>query len=183
MMFRLSPMVMAIFFSSLTWADNSFPDSLPNTSPSLQKCHETAIDVMAFIDVADAALYLFDCNKLPEIRGEKQLSFLYHRAIKGADFVEAAETLLKRNLSVADYKAIEVELKRFNAAYEDVKDGDSYDIRQTQNGLYLFKNGRQLAHSSSSLLAESYYQIWFGTDPFDTDLKQDLLAPISNQYN
>lgn len=183
MMLKLFPMIMTILFSSVTSANNSFPDSVVDTSPSLQKCHETAISVMAFIDVADAAIYRPDCSKLPEIRGKKQLSFLYHRSIESSDFIEASETLLKRNLTAAEYRNIETELQQFNAAYEDVNAGDSYDIRQTQDGLYLFKNGRQLAHSPSSTLAESYYQIWFGADPFDTDLKEDLLAPISNQPN
>ncbi len=180
MILRRLILVTTLFFSSQTWAENSFPDSVKTTSTPLEKCHETAIDVMVFIDVADVALYLADCNKLPETSGKKQLSFLYHRTIEGDDFVEAAETLLKRNLSSADYKAIEAELKRFNAAYEDVESGDSYDIRQMQNGLYLFKNGRQLAYSSSSLLAESYYQIWFGADPFNKVLKEQLLAPVAN---
>lgn len=181
MMLKILSVVMALFFSGSIIAEDRFPDSVNIPSSSLDKCHETEISVMAFIDVADAALYLKDCKTLPDIEGAKQLSFFYHRSIEGNDFIEAAETLLQRNLTTAQYKSIEAELKRFNANYEDIDEGDSYDIRQTQDGLYLFKNGRQLAYSSSSILAESYYQIWFGTAPFDADLKEDLLAPISNQ--
>ncbi|WP_417499955.1 chalcone isomerase family protein [Methylophaga sp.] len=156
-------------------ADVRFQDTVKTTSSTLQKCNETSITVMAFVDVADAAFYLPDCNFLPDIAGEKQLSFYYHRSITADDFIEASETLLERNLTSTEYSKIEDELTRFNANYQDVEDGDVYDIRKTKSGLYLLKNGQQISHSSSIELTNFYYQIWFGPKPFNKGMKETLL--------
>lgn len=168
---------LTMLFCTALMADERFQNTAVTTSSTLQKCNETSIKVMAFVDVADAALYLTDCGDLPAIDGEKQLSFHYHRDISADDFIEASETLLQRNLTSVEYAKIEAELVKFNANYEDVKEGDVYDIRQTKSGLYLLKNGQQIAHSSSAELATYYYQIWFGQKPFNKAMKKALVSP------
>ena len=165
-----------LFLPLMTYAED-FPSNISLSNGQLQKCSQTEITVMMFIDVAKAALFSSDCAQLPRLTDELQLSFIYQRDFKGEDFVEAAETLLQRNLSRDEYQQIESELDRFNQHYQAVKEGDRYDVRLTRAGLYLIKNDEVISHSSSLVLGKRYYQIWFGQKPFNDKMKQALLMP------
>lgn len=154
-----------------------FPENISLKNGQLQKCSQTEITVMKFIDVAKAALFSSDCSRLPRLTDDLQLSFIYQRDFAGEDFIEAAETLLQRNLSETDYQQIETELDNFNQHYQAVEEGDRYDIRLTRAGLYLIKNDEVISHSSSLVLGKRYYQIWFGQKPFNDKMKQALLSP------
>lgn len=168
--------LLTLLFAPASLAD-AFSSRIDTEHGELAKCSQTEISVMKFINVADAALYSSDCSRLPDLTQNLQLSFIYHRDIAGEDFIEAAETLLKRNLSDTEFTKIKADLDEFNAAYESVAEGDRYDIRRNQSGLSLFKNGRLIGEHPSLMLGQSYYQIWFGDKPFNDDLKQSLLKP------
>lgn len=173
---RTASFIIAIVLSQSSIAAD-FTDSVSTDEGVLSKCSQTEISVMKFIDVADAALYSSDCQQLPVLADDVQLSFIYHREIAAEDFIEAAETLLRRNLSASDYQQIEREMESFNAGYESVAEGDRYDIRRSNAGLALFKNQRLVSQHPSDRLGERYYAIWFGDNPFNQKLKQDLLQP------
>ncbi|GEM_PF-2047307 len=175
-MIRIACFLLTTVFASNSVAD-AFSSHVETDFGQLSKCSQTEISVMKFIHVADAALYSSDCSRLPGLTNELQLSFIYHREIAAEDFIEAAETLLKRNLSAAEFEQIETDLEEFNAAYESVAEGDRYDIRRNQNELLLFKNNRLVGQHASSALGQYYYQIWFGDKPFNDKLKSSLLEP------
>lgn len=175
-MIRTACFLLPLLFVPVSLAE-TFSSFIKTEDGELAKCSQTEISVMKFINVADAALYSSDCSRLPDLTENLQLSFIYHREIAGEDFIEAAETLLKRNLSDAEFSRIKTDLDEFNTAYESVAEGDRYDIRRNQNGLSLFKNGRLIGEHASMTLGQSYYQIWFGEKPFNDDLKQSLLEP------
>ncbi len=175
-MIRSACFLLILLFSPFSLAD-AFSSRIDTEHGELAKCSQTEISVMKFINIADAALYSSDCSRLPELTHNLQLSFIYHREIAGEDFIEASETLLKRNLSDAEFSKIKTDLDEFNAAFESVAEGDRYDIRRNQTGLSLFKNGRLISEHDSMTLGQSYYQIWFGDKPFNDNLKQSLLEP------
>lgn len=152
-----------------------FPADISSNGEQLQQCSKTDIKVLKFIDVGQAALFTSDCGVLPDLTSSLQLSFIYHREFEAKDFIEASETLLQRNLTDHQYAEIKNELDTFNQSYQSVVEGDRYDIRLNQNGLFLIKNGTQLSHSNSQLLGKHYYQIWFGHKPFNNNMKQALL--------
>lgn len=171
-------LLFSVLVMSTSVAD-SFEQQIVTDDSQLQKCNQTEVSVWSFIDVASAALYSADCSKLPELADSIQISFIYHRDFKAADFVEASETLLKRNLSDDKFQQIEPALNHFNQSYQPVQDGERYDVRLSPSGLYLLKNGEQISHSRSQLLGKHYYQIWFGDKPFNKKMKQALLKPVS----
>lgn len=177
-MFRIAILVSMLTLSATSAAD-SFEQQIVTDSSQLQKCNETTVSVWHFIDVASAALFSEDCGQLPTLAESIQISFIYHRDFKSEDFIEAAETLLKRNLSDAQYQEIKTDLNKFNRPYQPVHDGDRYDVRLTKTGLYLLKNGKQLSHNRSQTLGKRYYMIWFGEKPFNKKMKRALLAPSS----
>jgi hypothetical protein len=175
-MIRIACFLFSIIFVSNSHAE-AFSSRIETEHGPLAKCSQTEISVMKFINVADAALYSSDCDQLPALTDEIQLSFIYHREIAAEDFIEAAETLLKRNLSAAEFEQIKADLAQFNTAYESVAEGDRYDIRRSASGLSLFKNDRLLGQHASDSLGQRYYQIWFGDKPFNNALKESLLQP------
>ncbi|HEC73453.1 MAG TPA: hypothetical protein ENI26_03660 [Methylophaga aminisulfidivorans] len=156
---------------------NEFEKFVKASDVTMNNCQQTSISVMAFINVADVGFFMPDCQQRPAYSGNKQLSFIYHRSIDAEDFVEAAETLIKRNVSADIYQQIEPDLNQFNSGYEDVDEGDRYDIRLITDELFLLKNNKILAKSNSALLGEMYFRIWFGEKPFKQDIKSKLLTP------
>jgi hypothetical protein len=133
-----------------------------------------------WFDVGKAALYLEDCNdRNRQLNQPMQLSFIYHREFDAEDFIESAQKLLKRNLTQAEYASLEHDLRAFNENYQAVKQGDRYDIRFTDNAeVVLVKNGRPISQTFSPVLREKYPLIWFGKDPFNKQIKQDLLKHL-----
>lgn len=173
---RFFSLFLALLFAHASHANN-FPAVVKTELGNLSRCSQTEVSVMKFISVADAALYSEDCSQLPALAEHLQLSFIYHREIAGEDFIEAAETLLRRNLTAEEYTQIETDLNAFNQSYQSVQDGDRYDVRRSKNGLFLLKNGHVISHHSSTVLGQVYYLIWFGDKPFNEKLKAALLRP------
>lgn len=171
---RLLFLASGLLSASLAQAQ-PFQPQVATESQTLFQCSQTSVSAMMFIDVADAALFSSDCSTLPRLAEEVQISFIYHREFAAEDFIEAAETLLKRNLSKAEYQQIEADLNSFNEPYQDVVEGDRYDVRSTADGLKLLKNGEIISQNTSKILSKKYFKIWFGTQPFNKKLKKALL--------
>lgn len=173
---RLLLLTSCLLMASLARAQ-SFEQQITTDSGPLFQCSQASVSALMFIDVADAALFSSDCSVLPRLADELQISFIYHRDFAAENFIEAAETLLKRNLSEAEYQQIEADLNAFNKPYQDVEAGDRYDVRLTGGGLQLLKNGTPLSQHPSQTLGRHYFKIWFGDKPFNNKLKQQLLTP------
>jgi hypothetical protein len=171
----------ALVYACAPVSAQSFAERSTVADSSLQLCAQTEMTVMWF-DLGKAALYLEDCNdKHRQLNQPMQLSFIYHREFDAEDFIESAEKLLKRNLTQAEYASLEHDLRAFNQNYQGVKKGDRYDIRFINNAeVELVKNGRTISQTSSSILREKYPLIWFGKDPFDKQIKRDLLKALDS---
>ncbi|WP_297812085.1 chalcone isomerase family protein [uncultured Methylophaga sp.] len=172
---RLVTLLLALILTPAALAQ-PFPQQLDTDSETLSKCNQTEVTAMLVVDVAEAALFSADCSILPKLADELQLSFIYQRGFAAEDFIEAADTLLRRNLSDSEYQQIQADLEQFNQSYQSVVEGDRYDIRLTAKGLSLLKNGEVISQHPSQTLGRHYFAIWFGDKPFNNKMKQALLS-------
>lgn len=146
---------------------------------TLQLCANTPMKKMLF-NLGDVALYAKDCATVDADSLTAQpvnLTFKYERAFDGEDFVKSSVELIKRNSDDAEYHSIKSDLDSFNSNYQAIADGERYDISWSQaTGLLLSKNNRQLAQHNSAELADIYFRIWFGEEPFSQKMKDALLG-------
>jgi hypothetical protein len=171
---RLITLLLALIFSPAALSQ-PFSQQIETGSKTLSKCSQTEVTAMLVVDVAEAALFSADCSILPKLPDELQLSFIYQRGFAAEDFIEAADTLLRRNLSDSEYQQIQADLEQFNQSYQSVVEGDRYDIRLTASGLSLLKNGDVISQHPSQTLGRHYFAIWFGEKPFNKKMKKALL--------
>ncbi|GAA3963800.1 chalcone isomerase family protein [Allohahella marinimesophila] len=146
----------------------------------LEQCGTGELVAYRFFTVGHAALYRQACDQpwaLPA-KEAATILFRYAREIPAHAFPEAAEEMLARNIHDSQLKAqMPSRLEAFHAAYEAVDEGDLYQISYQQDlGLSLMLNQKQLAVLEDGPLARLYFSIWLGDDPFDEDLKDDLLG-------
>lgn len=158
---------------------NQFEPEIQLEQTTLKQCSAVPIKVMLF-NLGDVALYRQQCSSgSPLTIQPVQLSFIYNRGFDAEDFQTSSVKLLKRNVEPATFSAIEASLLEFNAGYEEAKQGDRFDIRYSpEQGLTLFKNGQQLSQSNNTQLGQTYFDIWFGDDPFSEKMKDNLLAGL-----
>ena len=90
-------------------------------------------------------------------------------------FKEASEEYLKINLG-PKYAEWQPAFDKFNSHYEDIKEGDYYDlIYDPKTGLQLNLNNKPLTALNDPLVSLAYLNIWFGKEPFSEELKDSLL--------
>jgi hypothetical protein len=169
-----------LFFSTSAFAahtadDFDFPPSIDITGQRYQLCSSADMQVYLFLDIGDVALYLADCHHRPLLDQGRLLYFHYNRHFSAADFRKSGSVLLKRNVSHAVFSQLQKPLQRFNQLYLPVDKGDSYIIGTNDGGqMALYRNGKYLGKTDSQELSQDYFQIWFGSDPFNTNVKADL---------
>lgn len=180
-MWQLSPFILFVLLSLLPLpADARSPAegaSLVPLNADLQLCGSGVLEVWGFLEVGHSFLYRPDCSRtwdlfLSEVR---YMEFRYDRAIPAEAFRESALTLLVRQ-GFGDSPALEA----FHQAYRDAKAGDTYALYYSpEAGLALYLNGTHLGTLSDPVMAEAYFAIWLGHQPFDEDLKTALLGKKS----
>ncbi len=93
----------------------------------------------------------------------KRLELHYTRAITAAQFIEAAEEFLQRNLSAERRATVQARIDRLHRAYEDVDAGDFYALTYTPGvGTELALNGESLITVEGNDFASAYLSIWLG---------------------
>jgi hypothetical protein len=167
-------------FSTLVSAEQpeqSFPVKVAVANSPLKLCSQAELKAFRLIHVGRAALYLQDCNKIPDIFSfsQKQLRFLYDTPIPAKAFREASYEYLKINLG-QKFNQWKASFDQFNNNYQDIKAGDYYDlVYDPLTGLLLQLNGKDLATLQDPNIALAYLNVWFGHEPFSADLKNTLL--------
>lgn len=169
--------VLAAFSITVQAAD--FTKTYQLGEHTLELCAHTPMKKMLF-NLGDVALYAKNCVGIESESLTSQpinLTFKYERGFNGEDFIKSSDELIKRNSDDDEYIAIKADLDAFNANYQSIADGEHYDIGWSQaTGLILSKNDRQLSQSNSAALAEIYFRIWFGNEPFSDSMKEALLS-------
>ena len=158
-------------------AEELFPDYIDSRNARLSRCSRAELKAFRLIHVGNAALYLDDCKKMGTILSPnpKHLRFLYEKAIPAKAFKEASEEYLKINLG-PKYTAWQSAFDTFNSHYQDIKEGDYYDlIYDPKTGLQLNLNNKPLAALNDPVQSLAYLNIWFGKEPFSEELKDSLL--------
>lgn len=102
-----------------------------------------------------------------------QMDFAYTQNIPEWAFKRAATHLLKRNVKDPNIQAV---FNPISDLYRPVRSGDLYRLKYTHATQTLSlslnrKNLGQLQHP----LAQQYFNIWLGPQPFSAKLKQQLL--------
>jgi len=154
-----------------------FPAQVNNTKTQLKLCSQAELKAFRLIHVGNAALYLEDCNNISDIFSitPKRLRFLYEKSIPAKAFREASYEYLKINLG-QKFSLWKTSFEQFNNNYQDIKAGDYYDlIYDPLTGLLLQLNGKDLAIIQDPVVALAYLNVWFGNEPFSSDLKKALL--------
>jgi len=106
----------------------------------------------------------------------KRLELEYFWAIKGRDMVDAADPILRDNVSEETLKSLAERLEKINAAYRDVEPGDRYALTYIPGeGTELALNNKPLVVVEGADFAAAYFSIWLGAKPLDEKFKRQLL--------
>ncbi len=133
-----------------------------------------------FIKVYAGALYLppgEEASNYPQDIS-KCLILHYFLALDGEDIGPAGDQVMARMYPPAGMAGLKDRLARFNAAYEDVGDGDEYRLCYAPGaGTTLARNGKDLVTIDGADFAAAYFSLWLGSDPVDKRLRKALYTP------
>lgn len=166
------------------WADGG--DTTEVTFASTEQVGEQTLqlhgrDLLVYLvwDAYEMALYLPDGVSGQQVLANvpKKIVIHYLVDIDAEDFGPAGEKILKQNVDEASMTRFRAELDQMDAAYQDIKEGDRYALSyQPDVGTTLAKNGQALTTIPGEDFASMYFQIWFGKDPVDEDLRDNIIS-------
>lgn len=137
----------------------------------LKKCSSASLMVTSQ-KVGNVSYFAEDCLKSWQNQSIK-MDFSYNRDIPEWAFKRAATHYLKKNISGFDAKS---PLNHINELYRPIKSGDLYSLSyHHENQKLELKLNQNLLGSIINPNANQYFKIWFGTEPFNAKLKQQLL--------
>jgi hypothetical protein len=113
-------------------------------------------------------------NALSDV--ERRLVLHYFHAIPAKDFAEATTEMIKKNVTIARFKALQPEIAQLNALYKDVKPGDEYTATYIPGtGTELALNGTVLGVVPGAEYSAAFFSIWIGKNPIDKGFRNKLL--------
>jgi len=138
---------------------------------SLKQCGTGAL-LVGQKQVGAASYFAQDCS-LPWQAQNIQMDFSYTSNIPEWAFKRAATHLLKRNVKDAKTQAL---FDPITDLYRPVRSGDLYRLKylHATQTLSLSLNRQSLGQLQHPL-AQQYFNIWLGPQPFSAKLKQQLL--------
>ena len=148
-------------FSISSWAQ----------AQTLNKCGSGPL-MVGQKQVGVASYFAQNCTQ-PWQEQNMQMDFSYIQNIPEWAFKRAATHLLKRNVKDPNIQAI---FNPITELYRPVRSGDLYRLKYTHatQTLSLSLN-RQALGQLQHPLAQQYFNIWLGSQPFTAKLKQQLL--------
>lgn len=133
----------------------------------------------AFIDVLAGALYL-PPGTAPNAVLEpvaKRLEFAYMREFTAEELAKATWRFIRNNNTPEQWQALQSDIDRFNALYQNIKVGDRYVLTYLPGqGTSLSLNGKTLGEVQGASFASVLFSVWFGAKPFSEVLKQQLMG-------
>ncbi|NJR43075.1 MAG: hypothetical protein HC767_10860 [Akkermansiaceae bacterium] len=154
------------------------PVSLEEDGARFERVNQATFQWKSILKVYDIALHLGAGESPKKLFTDipMRLHLKYHRAFTAAEIIKGGNTLLKRNVDAATLATLNGRLNRLNAAYRNVKPGDSYTLTYTPKiGTTLRLNGKPLAEIPGHDFAAAYFRIWLGEDPISKPLRDKLL--------
>lgn len=161
-----------------TLADAKFPATVTVAETELQLTSLARLYYRVIFTGAAVGLYLSEPDDLSRLLEDvpKRLELEYFGAIPAQDFVDAANDSLAGNLPDDALEALRDRIDAFNALYVDIQKNDRYAISYVPGyGTELAYNGETLGSVEGKDFAAAYFQIWFGPEPFNRNLKTSLL--------
>ncbi len=157
----------------------TFAETVPAGPTQLQLRGTAVLTWGIFFDVYAGALYLPAAatgaawhEDLP-----KRLELEYFRAIRGEDFAESSDQLLRRNLPPATYQTLRERLQLLYRLFRDVQPGDRYSLSyHPATGTELRLNGALLGAIPGADFASAYFGLWLGDKPISTAFRDRLLS-------
>jgi len=138
----------------------------------LKKCSSAPLMVTSQ-KVGNVSYFSEDCLKSWQNQSIKMDFSCDNRDIPEWAFKRAATHYLKKNISGFDAKS---PLNHINELYRPIKSGDLYSLSyHHENQKLELKLNQKLLGSIINPNANQYFKIWFGTEPFNAKLKQQLL--------
>ena len=162
----------------------SFGSAAANIPQELSLSGTGEIRYLGFIKVYEATLFAPPDAMKNDILADdcsRCLKLDYAVDLSVDNFIEAGETVLKKQQSETILAIIKPQLDLLHQNYRDVKKNDSYilcyDAVEQQTSLNL--NGNTLVTIPSSQFAAVYFGIWLGEEnPIDQGLRSRLLAGL-----
>lgn len=153
--------VKAVSSNNIAWQSNS-----------------TGTATWLFMDIYTAELFSQEA-KLPKnflVDGVPlRLKLCYLKSISADILIEGAQEVLPDNLS----GALQKEVNRLHAAYQDVVPGDCYELAYTpESGTQLIFNGKVVFSSQEAKFKALYFGIWLGNEPLSDSLKASLIKEV-----
>lgn len=131
-----------------------------------------------FFTVYAAALYVPSGTSKAAVLGRdtpRRLTIEYFYEITPDELIQAANTVLDRQLSVSEREAIAEPLTRFHDLYRGVEEGDRYTMTYLPGeGTRLALNGEPLGTIEGAAFARAYYGIWLADKALSDRLRGDL---------
>lgn len=108
----------------------------------------------------------------------KRLELHYLLDISADDFRKSGTTLIEKQQGPEVLTALAERLERFNAAYQDIQEGDRYALEyHPDHGTRLLLNGEELVRVPGLDFAQAYFGIWLDPrEPLSSSFRNDLLA-------
>jgi Chalcone isomerase-like len=164
--------------NALTIENVTFAESIQAGTTTVPLRNAALLRYLKFIKAYVAALYLPEGVTPDRVLSDvpKRLELHYLVSIKGPDFGEGAEPILKLNQTPGELAKLRGRIDRINALYRDVKPGDRYSLTYLPGrGTELALNGTALTVIEGADFAAAYFGIWLGREALDDGLKRDLL--------
>ncbi|WOE32427.1 MULTISPECIES: chalcone isomerase family protein [unclassified Acinetobacter] len=141
------------------------------SNTTLQVCGRGALSV-AQKHIGTAIYYAENCQQSWQTQSIA-IDFNYQHAIPEWAFKRAAGYFLQRNIQQQTLLDI---FNQVTALYRPVKPGDHYRLRyEIQNKTLTLSLNQRMLGSIQHPEAQKYFSIWFGAQPFNVKLKQQLL--------
>jgi hypothetical protein len=109
----------------------------------------------------------------------RRLEIEYFWKIPADAFAKITVEWVERNTDPAGLQRLRQRIARFNTLYQDVEPGDRYALTYVPGvGTELALNGRRLGLVEGADFSAAIFSIWFGENPVDESLREQLLAAI-----
>ncbi|MFC3195459.1 chalcone isomerase family protein [Marinicella sediminis] len=169
----------SLLLCQTAWATDNLPSTISHNTADFQLCEDFTLRYGVVIKVAEIGWYAPDCSASVSLleANQKILRFHYHKNVSGDFFRESAEEYFLINLENKEQQRdLTQPLQQFNQGYTDIKSGEYFDLVHWQDKeLNLFKNNQLLASTTNPILANKYFNIWFGKSPVINKLKKAFI--------
>lgn len=166
--------------ASVEGNDGPFESRFAVANRNLELTGTGIIRYLGIFKVSEVALYMpaeVSPDQVLKPDTPRRLEVRYFHDLKKKDFVESTRVWIRKNVSEAEYRALEPQIEQLNALYEDVKEGDRYGLTYVPGkGTTLDLNGRELGAVPGGDFAQALFSIWLGDEPVDDGLPAELLG-------